>query len=336
MMYKKLKRTMAILLASGMVFADAAMFVNADENLSEQMINDGCIVEDTISSVFDDELAVLYEENPEIFDMEYIKYLSEQSVPAQTIAEDDIVPLTLHQGVSDQITVSGEVNTYSFTSTESAAQRCGIQIVVRDVPDNLDPVIKITYNDTGETITMDKNEEGEREEYRSGLFELHGGDYTVTVEDKNGNVNLTESYKIIYTWDYDITYCTNVPMKSFSITSTSKYKVNKTVDFDVSLKEYISRADLPLDAEMATVRISSNVSTSSGCTYGGVSGAIRFNASGKNYPELENNVVYNMEADEHETVRQTAVISSTVKQMSSGVINITVKLYFQYRNKNYV
>lgn len=242
MMYKKLKRTMAILLASGMVFADAAMFVNADENLSEQMINDGCIVEDTISSVFDDELAVLYEENPEIFDMEYIKYLSEQSVPAQTIAEDDIVPLTLHQGVSDQITVPGEVNTYSFTSTESSAQKCGIQIVVRDVPDNLDPVINITYNDTGETITINKSKKGEREEYRSGLFELHGG----------------------------------------------------------------------------------------------VSGAIRFNASGKNYPGLENNVVYNMEADEHETVRQTAVVSSTVKQMSSGVINITVKLYFQYRNKIYV
>lgn len=336
MFHNNLKKVTTILLTSMIFFNSLSpTFAAEDEVIVEELpMSNEYSTENEL--YYDAEMARIIEEDWEILDTDRMNYLSNLSIPAQTLSQNGIVPLTLHEGVTDQITVAGEEKIYSFNISDNTAARCGFQIVVKDIPANLDLSITISNEETGFKETIDQKGIGEREEYRSGLYKVNGGDYLVTIKDKNGNVNLTDSYKIIYTLDYEMALCL-VPSKTFSISNTSKFKANKTVQYSAYLADYITENPIPSDAEVAGIRISTNVDPGSYTTYEDVTGFLTFKKSGDTYGEFENNVVYYMKKDVHEPVRQTVIIQATIKQISSGgVVIARPKLYFYYRNKRYV
>lgn len=336
MFNKNLKKAITLLFTS-MICFNSMLTVHAIEDkiiVEELPSNNEYAAEDNL--YLDEEMAKILEEDWEIFDIDRMNYLSNLSIPAETIAQDGVVPLTLHEGVTDQITIAGEENKYSFNISDSTASRCGIQIVVKNVPSNLDLIITISNEKTGYKETINNKGLGEREEYRSGLFNVNGGDYIVTIKDKNGNINLTDKYTIIYTLDYEMALCL-VPSKTFSISNNSRFKADKTVQYSAYLADYIAESPIPSDAEVAGIRIPTNVDPGTNTTYEDVTGFLTFKNSGKTYGEFENNTVYWMRKGVHEVVKQNVTIYATIKQISSGgVVIARPKLYFYYRNKRYV
>lgn len=251
---------------------------------------------------------------------------------ANTVA----TPLEQQKIITDKITVSGQSNVYSFSIDDNFARKYGIQIVLDNIPSNLDLRIKITNTTTNVSTTVNNSGKGGREEYRSGIGKVFGGDYIVTVSDVNGNYNLTDSYRLAYGLDYLYIGCLTLPVKNFTVINSSRFSTTKTVSFDAYLPNYISSEYINKEAEIQEFVLLASVYTNEITSYSNIIGTIKFE-DGITYKDIKPRESYYLDRNWHQPLKQTIRISAQIFDISpSGNVQITLSLRFLVRYKNYI